>query len=112
MPEQKDDWRLTNAETLLLQRRREGWNQVDAARFYNIPLSRYSLWERGLDEAVPRARIGPLADYERCLLLRRRNARTQAEVAEALGVCRWWLNQMERGEIPCNDLLAYWGLEA
>lgn len=55
-----------------------------------------------------RVAIGKLAAHERCLLQRRRAGYTQARVAKDIGVCRWWLNQMEHGKIDCTPLSSYW----
>lgn len=46
---------------------------------------------------------------ERCVLLRRRINMTQAELAEALGCCRYWVILMEQGKRDPKRLLDYWG---
>lgn len=99
--------RPTNPETLLIQRVREGENQHEAAARHGVGRARYSRWERGL-EPCPRARLGKLRAHERALLYRRRSGFTQARVAQELGRCRWWVNQMENGERPCDELIDYW----
>lgn len=99
---------LTRGEALLLDRRRRGETQVAAGRRWNVPHSRYSLWERDLADDAPTVKIDQVEPHERCLLYRRRAKFTQARVARELGVCRWWLNQMERGVVPCDDLIWYW----
>lgn len=57
---------------------------------------------------MERMDVLPLAPHERCLLYRRRAGKTQAAIAEELKCCRYWVNQMERGEVPSDTLLWYW----
>ena len=99
--------RLTRAETLLIKRRRLSESQVAAAKRHAVSYTLYSKWERGLVDS-PKEKVLPLKDHERCLLYRRRASSTQADVAQDLRCCRYWLNQMERGEQPCDTLLWYW----
>ncbi len=56
----------------------------------------------------PRVGVGRLKVYEICLLYRRRSGYTQTQVARKLKRCRWWINQMERGEAPCHELIDFW----
>jgi hypothetical protein len=56
----------------------------------------------------PTVTIGRVEVHEHCLLLRRRAGYTQDRVATDIGCCRWWMNQMERGLVPCNQLVEYW----
>lgn len=67
----------------------------------------YGKWERDVVEG-PTTRVGRLRPHERCLLYRRRCGRYQFEVANDLGFCRLWINRMERGDAPCDDLIWYW----
>lgn len=55
-----------------------------------------------------RVAIGRLTTNERCVLQRKRARKTQLEVATDLGVCRWWVNQMESGRQDCTILSSYW----
>lgn len=101
----------TNAEKLLIERRRLGQTQVEAARRYRVTRALYGAWERLGTEAeirAPTVRIGSLQPHERCLLYRRRAGFTQARVAEELQCCRWQVNQMERGLASVDNLLWYW----
>jgi DNA-binding XRE family transcriptional regulator len=101
---------LTYGERLLLDRRRRGESQAAAAQRLGASYHIYSGAEldRWEIEGVQAPALGKLDAHERCVLYRRRAECTQAEVAKELGVCRWWLNQMERGLQPCQALLDYW----
>lgn len=99
--------RLTAGERLLIDRRRRGDTQVAAANRHGVSPFIYGQMERDVAEA-PSINIGQLKPHERCLLYRRRAGFTQARVAKDLKCCRWWLNQMERGQVPCDTLLWYW----
>jgi hypothetical protein len=72
-----------------------------------VKLGTYSMMELAKVPAK-RVAIGRLAPHERCLLQRRRTGYTQLEIAKDIGVCRWWLNQMEHGKIDCTPLSSYW----
>lgn len=60
--------------------------------------------------AIPakRVAIGRLTANERCVLQRKRAGYSQLEVATDLGMCRWWVNQMESGKQDCTPLSSYW----
>jgi hypothetical protein len=55
-----------------------------------------------------RVSIGRLSPNERCVLQRKRAGYTQVQVAKDLGLCRWWVNQMETGRQDCSPLSSYW----
>lgn len=99
---------LTPGEKLLLQRRRAGQKQHQAAKEYGVAHSLYGQWERDAVGGIPEVIISEVMPHERCLLYRRRAKFTQARVAREMKICRWWLNQMERGEQSCDDLIGYW----
>lgn len=107
------DGKLTEPERLLIGRRRSGQTQAQAAKDWGVSQSRYSRWERGLDpiqahiKDVP-TKLSELEPHERCLIYRRRVARTQAEVATDINRCKMWVRQMERGEVDCTELVNYW----
>jgi len=100
--------KLTRGERLTIDRRRRGERQRAAAARLEVPLSRYSRWERDLDASAPSVRVGTLKAHERCFIMRRRCNKTQQEVAADMGICRYWLNRMELGETDCTDLACYW----
>jgi DNA-binding XRE family transcriptional regulator len=100
---------LTAGERLMLARRRRGENQTAAARRLGVPYSRYSLWERDELDGAPHEEVITIEPHEACLLHRRRAGVTQGYLAQELGCCRWWLNQMERGLVDNKSLVEYWG---
>lgn len=53
-------------------------------------------------------KILPLKEYEVFLILRRRNGMTQQELADKLGVTRYWLSKMEAGTVNCDRLREFW----
>lgn len=101
---------LTDGEVLLLDRRRRGETQSQAAERYGVSYALYGDWEydRAGCEHVPHIKLGRIQPHERALIYRRRTGETQVSVAQALGVCAYTLRKMERGLAPCEDLLAYW----
>lgn len=100
--------RTTNAERILIDRRRRNETQVDAAERYGIPLSVYLAIERKKRLCFITVDPMKLKPREVCLLTRRRFRLSQAEVAKDLGCCRRWVVMMERGEAPCKELEEYW----
>lgn len=99
--------RLTSGETLIIDRRRRGENQIEAARRLGVTSSMYGKMEREIVDRL-RAEVFPLAPHERCLIYRRRAGKRQEDVAAEMEICRWWFNQMERGDVKCDPLLWYW----
>ena len=100
---------LTSCERLLIYRRRRGETQHQAASRLGITRDVYSSWERTKRANThPPLKIGRLHTHERCLLYRRRVGKSQQQVANSLGCCRYWVNQMERGKVPCHMLVCYW----
>lgn len=100
--------RLTNDETLIVFRRREGMTQKEAAKHFGVSLDMYSRWERGIDPRTPRQKVPDLKDHEVCFLYRRRSNMTQKAAAKQMGCCRRWYNLMERGLAPVGDLIDNW----
>ena len=102
---------LTPGEKLLVCRRREGNTQMKESRAYKTPVRAYRLWEsdeRSSTAPQPRIKIGRLKEHEQCFLLRRRRKMTLLEAAKGVGVCRWWLRRMEKGEVSADRLVEYW----
>lgn len=101
----------TRGESLVIWRRREGLNQVDAAAKYGVHPDRYRDWEADKrDDDQPRKHLGQLKPHEVCYLLRRRAGKTQREVAAAIGMTRLWVIKMEEGTAPVERLREFWGV--
>lgn len=100
--------RLTLGERLLLVRRRRDESQHEAADRHAVSYFEYGQWERDQVDGAPAVNTGGPERFEHCLLYRRRAGCTQAHVARDLKRSRWWINQMERGLAPCDELLWYW----
>jgi len=100
-------FRLTNAQRLVVTRRREGQSQTEAAKSWGVSFKMYRKWESG-KVVGPYRKIGHLLLHERCFLLRREAGELQKNVAKKIGVSRFWLRQMECGEVPCKRLVEYW----
>ena len=98
---------LTDAERLLIERRRSGLTMAGAAEAWDVSLYRYKLWEAG-ESDPPRPAIGRLLPHEGALVLRRRAGLSVRALAGEIGVTPWWLSQMEAGQAPPSRLVAYW----
>jgi|TARA_Y100000310_G_scaffold160698_2_gene160488 DNA-binding XRE family transcriptional regulator len=61
---------------------------------------------RSLGIADRRVRL--LKPHEKCAVARWRSGKTQATVADAVGVSRYWIQLMEAGTKPCERLTEYW----
>ena len=102
--------RLTDSETLFIQRRRLGVNQAERAKQLDIPEWEYVEYEQG-KQIVPSEFIKPgmaLGEIEKCVIKRRRNGWTQQEVADDIGCSRLWVIRMENGKANSGLLLDYW----
>ena len=101
----------TKGESLIIWRRRKGFNQVQAAAEFDVHPDRYRDWEADKRlEDQPRQHLGPLKPHEVCYLLRRRDNKTQREVAADIGMTRLWVIKMEEGTAPVERLREYWGV--
>lgn len=101
----------TRGESLLIRRRRNKLNQVQAAAEYGVHLDVYRDWEA--DRRVkdqPRKVLGHLKNHEACFIQRRRTGLSQKQLAERLDCTRLWVNQMENDLAPCDRLVEYWRL--
>lgn len=101
---------LTVGENLLITRRRENESQEEVAKRLGITRNQYGRLERDQEDCVkvPLLKIDNLSPHEKCFLLRRRAELTQEEVAEEIGVTRFWLNQMELGKVSNAELVKFW----
>lgn len=110
--------RLSAGESLLIARRRRELlkgrklcreTQHDASWTHGTTLATYGLWERDVEPPIGSVKpVGRLKPHEKCLLHRRRASMSQMEVAREMRRSRAWINQMERGKVPCDELLSYW----
>lgn len=101
---------LSKGESLLIWRRRQGLNQIEAAAEYKVHPDHYRDWEMDKREDVQRRQLGQLRPHEICFVLRRRAGKTQREVAAALGCSRLWLIHIENGSAPVERLCDFWGV--
>ncbi len=103
---------LSPEEKLLIWRRREDWNQNQAAQHYGLSVFNYKLLEYGKlkkkNVEYKKVILGNLSPKERCLIYRRRAKKTQKQIAKALGCSREWIRQQESGEVSCDNLLRWW----
>jgi DNA-binding XRE family transcriptional regulator len=105
-----EDTKLTPAEQMVITRRRFGLSQQCMADALNTSLYRIQQVESG-NCAPPsdfKPDSDPLSGAERAFIMRRRSGKTQSFVAKDLGICRYWVNLMELGKKPCDELLWYW----
>jgi len=101
---------LTNGERLLLDRRRRGENQEQAAKRLKTTRSWVWMAESGRTECK-KINLGKVKLYELVYIARRRAKLTQQELGEKLGFSREWIKQMELGKIPADPLVNCWGLK-
>ena len=99
---------LTTGERLLIERRRIGQNQTEAATAYGLSEWQYRQCEEDKSDRIPAPPLGKLQDYEACTLMRRRAGLKRTELARKLGISGWWLTRMERGQIPADRLVEFW----
>lgn len=101
---------LTDGEILLLWRRRKGWKQATAAKYYKLSLYNYKMaeYDNLKNFRLKDTNIYPLKLYERCLIYRKRSGKKQSEIAVLLNVGRYWIRLQETGKVPCAKLSAYW----
>jgi len=103
--------RLTLGESLLISRRRSGLSQDEMAKAKGITRNFYGEVERDQSEydGMNFCEVEPLEANEKVMLCRRRSSMTQSEIAEQIGVTRYWVNQMEIGAAPISpDLVKFW----
>lgn len=102
---------LTAGERLLIDRRREGQSQRQAAESWAVSRYQYRLWEvKGED--TPSVDLGTVWNHEKCYIKRLRAGIEQRDLAERIKVSRWWLCQMEHGEVGSKVLVDYWSGKA
>jgi transcriptional regulator with XRE-family HTH domain len=101
-------FRLTVGQKLQILRRRYGESQAQAAKRLRVPLKRYRYWEENkYTHDSPTLKAINLLPHEQCWLLRREARLTQLQVAEAMGLSRYWVQLMETG-VESPVLLVRW----
>ena len=103
--------RLTPGEAMLINRRRLGETQSQAAkRLVLTDRKSYGNTERGYDGQEPGGKLIPvcLRSSEWCLILRRRANLSQATVAKRAGLSRFTVIQIEGGKVNYHRLVAFW----
>ena len=98
---------LTNGEKLVVKRRRADESQREAATGFSVSLYRYRRWESDQDKP-PNVSLGQLKPHEGCFMRRRRAGISLKTLADVLGVSRWWLCQMEYGNVATDRLVQHW----
>ncbi|QDP61575.1 MAG: hypothetical protein Tp138OMZ00d2C19078261_36 [Prokaryotic dsDNA virus sp.] len=102
---------LSNSEKLLIARRRSNFTQEAMAAIYGVSRNVYGEMERGQREVKDyrEGNVEPLKDHEKLLIARRRAELKQEDIAEEIGVTRYWLNRMELGHVPlCKEFVMFW----
>jgi len=101
---------LTVGERLLVWRRREGYNQPDAACILGVSRYLYENLEHGVSEEPLKEmpHLSDLYSYEICFVMRRRSGWSIPQCADQAGVSRYWYNLMEQGKANPETLIKYW----
>lgn len=100
---------LSRGERLFLLRRRLGETQAQTAKRHGLGLVTYSKMERfNLHFPGEIPKIETLADYEFCVIARRRKKVKQRDLTAELKVCKLWLVMMETGRISAEKLVKFW----
>lgn len=107
---------LTISERVVILRRREEQKQENFAARFGMTTHQLSAVECGdtaPNKVLQKAamRLGQhkrLETHEACFIARRRAGVSQQQVAKDLGRCRYWVNRMELGLVPCHELADYW----
>ncbi len=99
---------LTGAERLFLYRKRWQKSQAQIARHFDVSTLLYRRWESGDVTPVPFVPLNRIRAGEACVILRRRSGFRQVDLAKRMGICRYWLNLMERGKAPPRTLVEFW----
>jgi len=96
---------LTKGEVQFLQRRRRGHSIQKEAEHRHLTMQQIRDMESSQARSAGKLK---LTDVEYCVVLRKRTGLTQQQVADALGVSRYWVMLMENEKAPINRLLQYW----
>ena len=100
--------KLTDAERMIIYRRRLNKSQAEMAKIMKISYNAYGAMEREGVELIAPPVVTPLATHEKCFLYRRRAGFTRDRVATEMGRSKQWVTLMERGRAPTDELVTYW----
>lgn len=95
---------LSNGEKFLIHRRRQGLNQEQIAKQYDVHRMTIHYWEKGIADAPKIILNSPLKGYEKCFLTRRRKGMTITGLAKAMGRSHVTIIKMEAGEWSCTPI--------
>lgn len=102
---------LSSGERLFLDRFRSGIGQRTAAKQYGVGLYTYRLWEDD-KEAVTTTfevpAVGLISEAESYVIRRRREGLGLCEMAQRMGLSRYWVREMEAGRAPIDRLREFW----
>lgn len=103
--------KLSKGERLYLERRRRGESTTEAAARYGVGRNKFANWERERDAVSDAPSVSLKSEpkpHEACQILRRRAGLEISELAEQVGVSRYWLRQMESGQVSVSRLVQHW----
>lgn len=101
---------LTQSERLIVYRRREGLTQKQMAKKLGMSLRAYRACEVSSQPCDFDPEMEFVKTHEMCYLLRIRKRWSLEAGAKRVGVSRWWLRRMERGDAPVARLKSFWGI--
>jgi len=100
---------INNSEKLFLERRRDGLSQAEVADKLGVSQTTYAKREKfpfrtsDTENEYMKVKVN-----EACVVLRRRESMKQIDIAKRLGVCRYTVNKMEKGQVDCARLAQLW----
>ncbi len=100
--------KLSAGEKLLLDRRRRGETQRDAAEAYAVTLYQFRRWELGEGEGVPDVSLGDLEPHEICFIYRQRDGMSLEDLGAMINRTPCWISQIEKGDQPVDVVEHYW----
>lgn len=92
-------------ERLIIERRRAGLTQAEAAGLYGLHPNGYRKREKSTKGSRSRMRLTPA---EWCFLMRRRAGWTLEDTANASGLTIKWIHYAEQGERDIEPLVTFW----
>lgn len=96
------------AERLILWRKRNGYNQKDAAKIFEVTIRTLVLWEQVKKFNVPYVELYVIYPWERCFILRHRNGLSLRAMASTLNVTKNSIVRWEQGTHKWGKLADYY----